>query len=92
MPVNAWSMWTSLRLPNQAYTKHESAWQGYIRSSGLRALTRSATEPSAITGGETVEQLEVRPPGNVCQCKGVCLNLHVRLLNGVHGHYWRRLK
>ncbi|KAK9828053.1 hypothetical protein WJX81_005565, partial [Elliptochloris bilobata] len=31
----------------------------YIKSSGVRALTRSATEPSAITGGETVEQLEV---------------------------------
>ena len=34
--------------------------QEYIRSSGVRALTRSATAPSAITGGETVEQLEVR--------------------------------
>ena len=39
--------------------------QGYIQSSGLRALTRSATEPSVITGGETVEQLEVRAhPGH----------------------------
>ena len=33
--------------------------QEYIQSSGVRALTRSATAPSAITGGETVEQLEV---------------------------------
>lgn len=41
----------------------EIAWQEYIRSSGVRALTRSATAPSAITGGETVEQLEVRVPG-----------------------------
>ncbi len=40
--------------------------QGYIQSSGLRALTRSATEPSVITGGETVEQLEVRAhPGHL---------------------------
>ncbi len=55
--------------------------QGYIQSSGLRALTRSATEPSAITGGETVEQLEVRARPARCskmRCKSSMREQSVR--------------
>ncbi len=36
--------------------------QAYIKSSGVKSLSYAAEQPTSITGGDTVEQLEVGSP------------------------------